>query len=157
MGDGGPEQRKNTVAGRLHDIAVVAADGVHHQLERRVDNLAGVFWIEVLHHSIDPLMSANSAVTVLRSPSSDADEALGAIRIADSAAGCGLAAAAVDVVNDAPHSPQNFSPGWLEAPHFEQVRLSGAPQFAQNLRPSRLSLPHFEQRMFPVNCPSGTF
>src|SRR5215469_5023445 len=99
-------------------------------------------------NSIEPLMSANSAVTVLRSPSSDADEATGAIRIAVSAAGCGLGAAAVvDVVNDAPHSPQNFSPGWLEAPHLEQATLSGSPQFAQNLRPSRLSLSHFEQRI----------
>jgi hypothetical protein len=53
----------------------------------------------------------------------------------------------LEVVNDVPHSPQNFSPGWLEASHFGQVTLSGAPQFAQNLRPSRLSLSHFEQRM----------
>src|SRR6516165_6448233 len=91
-------------------------------------------------------MSANNAVTVLRSPSSAEPSA--PIRIADSAAGCALApAGVVYALNNAPHSPQNFSPGWLEAPHFGQVTLRSSPQFAQNLRPSRFSLSHFEQRM----------
>jgi hypothetical protein len=52
-------------------------------------------------------------------------------------------------VSVAPQSPQNFSPGWIVAPHFGQKATSDAPQFVKNLRPSRLSLPHFEQRIFP--------
>src|SRR5215472_1722778 len=100
--------------------------------------------------SVEPLMSANNALTVLRSPSTisvgdiaslnwgPVGGALGRTRRAD-----GLVAA--------PHSPQNFSSGSLEAPHFEQVMVSGAPQFEQNLRPSRLSLSHFEQRILRMH------
>jgi hypothetical protein len=94
-------------------------------------------------------MSANSAVTVLRSPSSDADEASDAIRIAGSAAFAvfaGSAWAADDGVSDAPQSPQKSSPGSFAAPHFGQERASAPPHFEQNLRPSRLSVPHFAQR-----------
>jgi hypothetical protein len=50
----------------------------------------------------------------------------------------------------APHSPQNFSPAAMVAPHCEQVAARGVPQLVQNLRPSRLSLPHFEQRILPL-------
>ena len=63
------EQREDAVAGRLHDVTVVAMHGVDHQLERRIDDRARLFRVEVLLSSVEPLMSANSAVTVLRSPS----------------------------------------------------------------------------------------
>jgi hypothetical protein len=53
------------------------------------------------------------------------------------------------LANPAPHTPQNLSSGWLEAPHFGHARVSAVPQAAQNLRPSRLSLSHLEQRIFP--------
>src|SRR5713101_3185224 len=91
-------------------------------------------------------MSAQSAVTVLRSPSSDADEASDAIRIAGSANFAGSLRAAGDGVSDAPQSPQKSSPGSFGAPHFAQERASAPPHFEQNLRPSRLSVPHFAQR-----------
>jgi hypothetical protein len=91
-------------------------------------------------------MSANSAVTVLRSPSSDADEASDAIRIAGSAAFAGSVWAVGDGVSDAPQSPQKSSPGSFGAPHLGQERASAPPHFEQNLRPSRLSEPHFAQR-----------
>ena len=42
------EHRENAVAGALHDVAVVAAHRVDHQLERGVDNRARLFGIEVL-------------------------------------------------------------------------------------------------------------
>ena len=42
------EQREDAVAGALHDVAVVAADRVDHQLERRIDDRARLFGIEVL-------------------------------------------------------------------------------------------------------------
>ena len=63
------EQREDPVAGDLHDVAIVAVDRVDHQLECRIDNRARFFGIEILLSSVEPLMSANSAVTVLRSPS----------------------------------------------------------------------------------------
>ena len=42
------EQREDSVASRLHDVAVVAADRVDHQLECGIDNRARLFGIEVL-------------------------------------------------------------------------------------------------------------
>src|SRR6266851_9609447 len=98
--------------------------------------------------SIDPLMSANSAVTVLRSPSIDSSELLsGATRIAALAVVVG-GAGDVDKVSEFPHSPQNFSPDSLDAPHRGHFGASASPHCAQNLRPSRLSTPHFMQHMF---------
>jgi hypothetical protein len=41
--------RKNAVAGGLHDITVVAVDGINHQLECGIDDRAGFFGVEVLH------------------------------------------------------------------------------------------------------------
>jgi len=43
------EQREDAVAGRLHDVAVVALDRVDHDAQRRVDNRAGLFRVEVGH------------------------------------------------------------------------------------------------------------
>ena len=43
------EQREDAVAGRLHDVAVVAMDRVDHQLERRIDDRARLLGVEVLH------------------------------------------------------------------------------------------------------------
>jgi hypothetical protein len=43
------EQREDAVAGRLHDIAVVAMDCVDHQPQSGVDNCAGLLGIEVRH------------------------------------------------------------------------------------------------------------
>ena len=46
--DGRAEQREDAVAGRLHDVAVVAAHRVDHQLERGIDDRARFFGIEIL-------------------------------------------------------------------------------------------------------------
>jgi len=43
------EEREDAVACRLHDVAVVAMDGVHHQPQRRIDNGARLLGVEVLH------------------------------------------------------------------------------------------------------------
>ena len=42
------EQREDSVAGALHDVAVVAPHRIDHQLQRRIDNRARFFGIEVL-------------------------------------------------------------------------------------------------------------
>jgi hypothetical protein len=46
--DGRAEQREDAVAGRLHDVAVVTAHRVDHQLQRGIENRARFFGIEVL-------------------------------------------------------------------------------------------------------------
>ena len=48
MRDRRAEQREDSVAGRLHDVAIVAAHRVDHQLECRIDNRARFFGIEIL-------------------------------------------------------------------------------------------------------------
>src|SRR5215469_16876376 len=44
-----PEQRENSVAGRLRNIAAVMMDCIHHEIERRIDYGPRLFWIEVLN------------------------------------------------------------------------------------------------------------
>src|SRR5260370_27056524 len=85
--------------------------------------------------SVDPLMSAKSAVTVLRSPSS-ADVSEEVPRVEARAAESG-----------APQSAQNFALGALSEPHFEHRFDKGLPHSAQNFLPGWLSVPHFEQRI----------
>src|SRR5690348_9982310 len=43
------EQGKDTVAGGLYDISTVAACGVDHELQSRIDDLARFLRVEVLH------------------------------------------------------------------------------------------------------------
>ena len=43
------EQGEDSIAGRLHDVAVVAMDRIDHQLERGIDERARLLGIEVLH------------------------------------------------------------------------------------------------------------
>src|SRR5713101_3562077 len=103
--------------------------------------------------SVEPLMSANSAVTVLRSPSA-VSPVIAAFNGTDALLGRGGADGA-DSANGAPHSPQNLSPVSFEAPQREQRAASGAPHSAQNLRLCRLSPPHFEQRISHTDCPQA--
>ena len=49
MGDRRAEQREDAVAGRLHDVAVVAMDRADHQLERGIDDRACLFRVEIRH------------------------------------------------------------------------------------------------------------
>src|ERR1700683_2344233 len=48
MGDWSAEKREDPVAGGLHNVTVVAAHRVDHQLERRIDDRARFFRIEIL-------------------------------------------------------------------------------------------------------------
>ena len=43
------EQREDTIAGRLHDVSVVALDCFDHHLQRRVNDGASFFGVEVCH------------------------------------------------------------------------------------------------------------
>src|ERR1700720_4707850 len=76
--------------------------------------------------SVEPLMSANSAVTVLRSPSdASADASAGAVTpTAGDSARVDSGAAALSAV---PQSEQNFAPNALSEPHFEHRFDNGLP------------------------------
>src|SRR5215469_12025718 len=99
--------------------------------------------------SVEPLMSANRAVTVLRSPSRFSATALSITRIDES---FGFLGEAADGPSDAPHSPQKRLPAGLSEPHFGQRLASGAPQSPQNFLPTGFSPPHFEQRTTPPSA-----
>src|SRR5215469_4043851 len=92
-------------------------------------------------------MSANSAVTVLRSPSAGAVVSAGIAMLAVSKEDGDDLAVVLLAVSVVPQSPQKRLPGGFSAPHFGQWFVSGAPQSPQNFLPAGLSLPHFEQRI----------
>src|SRR5271165_5636764 len=95
--------------------------------------------------SVEPLISANSAVTVLRSPSRFSAAGASATRIG--ASFDFFDDAVVGAPNGAPQSSQNFAVGALSAPHFAQRLANGVPHSGQNLLPEVLSVPHFAQRI----------
>jgi hypothetical protein len=45
-----PEQGEDSVAARLRHVALVAVDGIHHELECRVDDCACFLRVEPFHH-----------------------------------------------------------------------------------------------------------
>jgi hypothetical protein len=53
------------------------------------------------------------------------------------------------------HSPQNFSPGWLAAPHAGQATARGAAHSEQDFRPSRFSVPQLPQIIPPSSGSEG--
>src|SRR5229473_218482 len=95
--------------------------------------------------SVDPLMSANSAVTVLRSASiKDASACSAATRIAEvgTATASDLPEPSV-TPSGAAHSPQNFAVGAFSYPHFAQRLLKGAAHSLQNFCSAGFSAPQF--------------
>src|SRR5215469_2838328 len=83
--------------------------------------------------SIEPLMSAKSAVTVLRSPSIFSADAVSVIRT-DLSLGAFRDAAAY-APSDVPHSSQNLAPGLFLEPHFGHEASIGAAHSWQTSRP----------------------
>ena len=56
MGEGRAEQRHNPVAHHLVDGALVAVDGLHHEFQNGIENLARFLWIaigEQLHRALE--------------------------------------------------------------------------------------------------------
>jgi hypothetical protein len=95
-------------------------------------------------------MSANSAVTVLRSPSIASGELLsGATRTLEADPCCVEVPATTPApfVSGAPHFPQKSDVGGFSALHFAQCLESAFPHFAQKLFVEGLFVPHFEQRI----------
>src|SRR5690242_14098825 len=94
--------------------------------------------------SVEPLMSANSALTVLRSPSGSAAGAAGVREGAD-----GLFSAA-------PQALQNLKRRGLSLPHSEQVLPRGVPQLPQNLVWDGLSYSQLGQSILARPFSQGT-
>jgi hypothetical protein len=98
--------------------------------------------------SIDPLMPANSAGTVLRSPSSADAEFSAATRSSGTEIpGIFEVASVADGVNDEPHLLQNLALGAFSTPDFVQLSSSCDPHSLQNLSPSGFSNVHRWRRM----------
>src|SRR5215469_11304034 len=94
-------------------------------------------------NSIEPLISANSAVTVLRSPSRVSVLTASAKRIAEVPSW--FTAAGADPLMGEPQFPQNFAVGAFSNPHDTHDALNAAPHSLQNLSPSGFSVLHFAQ------------
>src|ERR1700676_3428652 len=75
--------------------------------------------------SVDPLMSANSAVTVLRSPSATIGAVGSDAIIIDGAEDVRADDLDTSEVSGAAQSAQNFASGAFGCAHIGQVRLSG--------------------------------
>src|SRR4051812_26481692 len=100
--------------------------------------------------SVEPLISANRAVTVLRSPSFVVEASCSGVTLITGAidtAGKPIAEEAALPDSAVPQSSQNADEGAFSAPHFGQLRDSGVPHAAQNFLLVVLSVPHFEQRI----------
>src|SRR5216683_3190034 len=98
--------------------------------------------------SVEPRISANSAVTVLRSPSmaSEVSVCAGWRTIPNAEAAAGNFAGGF-TARAAPQSAQNFELVVFSTPQFGQRSARWLPHSAQNRLPGKLSVPHFEQRM----------
>src|SRR5439155_12077399 len=96
-----------------------------------------------------PLMSANNAVTVLRSPSSSSGLAISRTVINDLDRWGTGAPGTSSVV----HCPQNLNPGGFSKRQFGQTNASAVVHCPQNFIPSGLSKPHWEQRIFALKSP----
>src|SRR5713101_8121025 len=95
-------------------------------------------------------MSANSAVTVLRSPSTVAEAPICPAVIGVSGvlrADAGEWVPALLAESAVPQSPQKPLPGGFSARHLGQGFARGVPQSPQNFLSVGLLLPHFEQRI----------
>src|SRR6201989_768947 len=95
-------------------------------------------------NSVEPLISANSAVTVFRSPSSDvwvsdASEPTRIPGILSEVAMEALVEGAADELSAAPHAPQNLAEGTFSKLQLAQGRVNAVPHSLQNFSPSGFS------------------
>src|SRR6266852_4669245 len=95
--------------------------------------------------SVEPLMSANSAVTVLRSPSSASGELLSGVTRTDGVEEVGAVDFNTFEISAAAQSPQNFAFGAFSYPHFALRLLKGAAHSLQNFCSGGFSAPQAGQ------------
>jgi hypothetical protein len=56
MREGGTENGKNAITGGLHNVAAISLHRLHHDLQRGVDDVAGLLGVEMLdqlHRALD--------------------------------------------------------------------------------------------------------
>src|SRR5215468_5722654 len=90
---------------------------------------------------VEPIRSANTMVTILRT---SALSAAGALRLG---ASTGLRTGSVRVASDAPQAMQNRASPSFSVPHARQRGASGVPQPAQNRAIGGFVLPQLAQLM----------
>src|SRR5262245_56103378 len=97
--------------------------------------------------SVEPLMSANSAETVLRSPSRFSAADVSVTRMGVSFILAPGAATVASAPNAAPQESQNFASVRFSAPQEAHLGENLPPHLSQKRAPSRLSAPHLQQRI----------
>src|ERR1700722_822382 len=108
-------------------------------------------------NSVEPLMSANSAVTVLRSPSIGSDATLpAATMICESVEETVVEVAAFLGPIAVPHFLQNRAPILTDALHAGQINSSFAPHSSQNEASTGLSWLQDGQSIGPPATPIST-
>src|SRR5713101_5409049 len=127
------EQREDAVARRLHHVAVVTMgriDSAGSTIARASSGSRSSI------SSVEPLMSANSAVTVLRSPSIASDAApSAATRTCDLSEEMVVETAAFVAPIAVPHFLQNRAAGLTDALHAGHINASFALHLLKNERP----------------------
>src|SRR5215468_3391670 len=104
--------------------------------------------------AVEPLMSANKAVTIFRSPWTLSSAGVCATRISR-VTDVFFGAEAIDASMGEPHSSQNLALDLFLEPHFGHESSMGAAHSLQNFAPSRFSAPHFAQ--FISSAQLGSF
>src|SRR6266852_7431702 len=97
-------------------------------------------------NSVEPLISANSAVTLLRSPSTGCGPSI-ARTVVDDLGRSGIGDPGTSSVV---HCPQNLNPVGFSKRQLGQTSASAAVHCPQNFIPSGLSKPHLEHRIFAL-------
>jgi hypothetical protein len=121
----GAEQREIPVADRLHDVTVIAMDGIDHHLERRINNRVRFLWAGGLHQ-------LRRAFDVGEQPGDGLALAAETFRRRYSVACTSPVSPFLPGSGDTPtssnfpHSPRNRLPRRLSALHFTQIMALAA-------------------------------
>src|SRR5580658_8044883 len=105
--------------------------------------------------SIDPLISAKSAVTVFRSPALADKSGNSRAGVASPEAVLAAAGRLPFASRLKPQSRQNFAGAVYSAPHLGHLAANGLPHSAQNLVPAGFSELHLGQRIIQVRARYG--
>src|SRR5215467_11295340 len=146
VGNRSAEESENSITGGLRYIAAIAVDRIHHQPERRITMARASSGSRSSISSIEPLMSANSAVTVLRSPSS-AESGISALGLVAGLVESSMRRDGPAMSSGSAHSRQNFAFAGFSALHEGHRGENRDAHSTQNFARWGFSAPHFEHRI----------
>ena len=140
-GEGGAEERHDPVAHDLVHRALVAVDGLHHELEDGIEEGAGLLGVALgdqLHRSLDVREEHGHLLALALERGPRREDVLGEVpgRVG---LGRGEAGRRPGRASCAPHEPQNLAPAGTAAPHEPQAWARRTPQLWQNRDPSGFS------------------